>query len=135
MAQLALIKTNEGDTFKSDRGAVVVEFAITLLFLFFFFIAFIQIIEIFIGHERLSFTSFVVSRTYSVSAGDRKLAESVKNSMESTAVIRWELPVTLDKEIDVPINFENIFIKGGAKFTVSNFVKTFVESEKLGDNW
>jgi len=135
MFQVALVKTKKGNTLKNDRGAVMVEFAITLLFLFFFFIAFVQIVEIIIAHERLSYSSFVVSRTYSVNAGDRKPAERVKSAMEPRAIIRWERPVTLDKEIDVPIDFENIFSKGGAKFTVSNFVKAFIEHEKSGDNW
>jgi len=128
-------KMNKGKCLTDKRGAVTVEFAITLLFLFLFFIAFVQIFEIFIAHERLSFASFVVSRTYSVNAGDRKPAERVKRAMEPRAVIRWERPVTLDKEIDLPIDFENIFAKGGAKFTVSNFVKAFIENEKSGDNW
>lgn len=128
-------KMNKGKRLTDNRGAVVVEFAITLLFLFFFFVVFVQIVGIFIAHERLSFTSFVVSRTYSVNAGDRKPAEKVKKAMEPGAVIRWERPVTLDKEIDLPIDFENIFAKGGAKFTVSNFVEAFIEHERSGDNW
>ena len=113
----------------------MVEFAITLVFLFFFFIAFVQIVEIFIAHERLSFSTFVVSRTYSVNCGSRKPTERAKRAIEPRAVIRWERPITLDKEIDLPIDFENIFAKGGAKFTISKFVKAFTEQIRSGDNW
>lgn len=147
MVQLSSAK-NKGHALRGERGAAVVEFAVTLLFLFFFFIAFMQIVQIFVGHERLSLATFVASRVYSVHG--TKQARNAAYSIESgTTIIRIEEDpnpdaynsdtiksrvVTLEKGIDVPIDFRNILSKGGTKFVISNTVKSFFEDDPGGDN-
>jgi hypothetical protein len=110
-----------------------VEFALTLLLFFLFFIAFMQLVMIFIGHERLSFATFTASRYYSIH--DREAAEIMYRKIDPEAVLSIDPPyVILDKEIDVPLDFENIEKRGDNKFMITNKVKTFVEPHPQGDN-
>jgi hypothetical protein len=144
MAKLPPFELSKGKFLVGDMGAVVVEFAITLVFLFFFFIAFIQILSIFMAHERLSFACFVASRVYSVQG--RTQAINTANTIETGLSIKIKedggyeskviksRTITLEKKIDVPIDFRNIFSKTGTKFAISKGVKTFREVDPGGDN-
>lgn len=117
--------------FSNDKGAVVVEFMFALLFLFLFFIAFAQMIQIYVAHERLSYAAFAASRAYSVHGNYMNAA----NAIESGAVIKTDASsITLEKDIDVPINFEALFREGGTKFRISKTIKTFREPVLGGDN-
>jgi len=129
---------------RNERGAAAVEFALTLLYLFLFFIAFAQIVEIFVAHERLSFASFVTSRIYSVHG--RAKASKAANSIDPGISVSIEedgnygsqairsATITVKKSIDVPLDFTNIFSKGGARFAISKRVRTFRELDPGGDN-
>lgn len=119
------------NTLKNDKGAVVVEFAMSLLFLFFFFIAFVQVVQIYVAHERLSYAAFAASRAYSVSGNHIDAA----NAIESGAIIRTRPDsITLEKDIDIPIDLENIFNGGGGRFRISKTIRTFREPVLPGDN-
>jgi hypothetical protein len=120
-----------------ERGAAAVEFAFAMIILFFFFISFYQIVEIFLAHERLSYAAFVASRAHQVHGNAYRAALSV----DSDFSIRTDNDsVTLTKSIPVPINFHNPFSGGairerGATFTISKKVPTFVEPRiTFGDN-
>ncbi len=120
-------------TLNNESGAAVVEFAIALIFLMFFFLAYMQIVGIFISHEKLSFATSVASRYFSVH--DQEAAEIMYTQIEPDAAFGFHAPyVILEKKIDVPIDFNNIFKKGGAQFPIYNQVKTFVEPHPEGDN-
>lgn len=112
-------------------GATLVELALVLPILFFFFTAFFQIVEIFIAHERLSYASSITARSYSVSGNHRKTAQSVESDI---AIKAGGDTITLEKRIDVPINFENILSKRKVKFKISSTAKTVRQRDMGGDN-
>ncbi len=122
---------------KMQRGATTVEFAFAMLFLFFFFIAYTQIVEIFLAHERLTYAAFLASRAHQVHGSAYKAASSVDSgfSLETE-----KDAVTLSKYIPVPIDFKNPFVKGafreaGTRVRVSTKVATFEEERvSYGDN-
>ena len=120
-----------------ERGATTVEFAFAMIWVFFFFIAYYQVVEIFLVHERVSYAAFLASRAHQVH-GDASTAASsglsgyeLKTSGDS---------VTISKTIDVPLDFEDPFVGnaikvGGARFTVGETVPTFSEpGGGSGDN-
>jgi len=133
MQCFALSMARKGGAIRNERGSAVVEFALTLVFLMFFFLSFMQITAIIIAHERLSFATSVASRYFSVH--DQEAAEIMYTQIEPDAAFSfYDQHVILDKKIDVPIDFYNVFKKGGAQLPIYNKVKTFVEPHPKGDN-
>ena len=144
MTKLPPFELRKGKFLRGEMGAALVEFAITLALLFLFFIAFVQILSIFMAHERLSFACFVASRVYSVQgrANAINTANTIENGIGikikqgggyTSKVIKSRI-ITVDKKIDVPIDFRNIFSKAGTTFAISKGVKTFREVDPGGDN-
>jgi hypothetical protein len=122
---------------KGQAGAAAVEFAFALILVMLLFIAYYQTVMIFLAHARLSYAAFTASRAQQVH-GNASLAASDKDKdyrlkLEQSAVV-------MEKDISVPIDFFNVFTggsirTGGATFTVSQRVKTFIEdSNPGGDN-
>lgn len=119
---------------KSQAGAATVEFAMAMLFVLFMFIAYYQTVMVFLAHARLSYAAFVASRAYQVHGNARSAAadkdKDFRLRLEGSAVI-------MEKDISVPIDFFNVFVgrsirTGGATFTVSQRVKTFIEDRNPG---
>lgn len=118
---------------KNNKGAAVVEFALALVLLMIFFLAFMQISGIFIAHEKLYFTTSVASRYFSIH--DEEAAEIMYTQIEPDAAFSFSNNhVILYKGIDVPLDFHNMFQKGGAQWPLRGKVKTFVEPPHSGDN-
>lgn len=121
---------------RSQLGATTVEFAFAMLFVFFFFIAFYEIVEIFLAHQRVTYAAHLASRAYQVHGDASAAADFVENDFE---LQEENDSVMVSKEINVPIDFEDPFEGGkfreaGTTFTVARRVKTFVEPEETGDN-
>jgi len=144
MAKLPPFELRKGKFLRGEMGAALVEFAITLAFLFLFFIAFIQILSIFMAHERLSFACFVASRVYSVKGETKAIntANTIDNGNGikikqgggyASEVIKSST-ITVDKKMDVPIDLRNVFSKAGTTFSISKGIKTFREVDPGGDN-
>lgn len=119
-----------------QRGATTVEFAFAMVFLFFFFITYVQIVEIFLAHERVTYAAFKASRAHQVHGSAYRAAASVENnfSLETDSD-----SVTVSKTISLPIDFYNpfsgnTFNERGMRFTVGATVPTFVEPQSSGDN-
>ncbi len=118
-------------------GATTVEFAFAMMWVFFFFIAYYQVVEIFLVHERVSYATYIASRAHQVHGDASKTASSVLKGYE---LKKRNDSVTISKTISVPIDFYNPFgshgfKKGGARFTVAATVPTFSESgDGGGDN-
>jgi len=118
---------------KNNKGAAVVEFALALVFLMIFLMAFMQIAGIFIAHEKLYFATSVASRYFSIH--DEEAATIMYTQIEPDAAFSFDLKnVNLDKRIDVPLDFYNMFQKGGTKWPLHGSVRTFVEPYHSGDN-
>ncbi len=120
-----------------ESGATTVEFAFAMIWVFFFFTAYYQIVEIFIAHERVSYAAFLASRAHQVHGDASTAAGFVESGYELTT---RNDSVTVSKDIRVPLDFENpfsgnAFRVGGAWFTVAETVPTFSEpGEGSGDN-
>lgn len=120
-----------------QQGATTVEFAFAMIFLSFFFIAYVEITEIFLAHERVTYAAFKASRAHQVH-GNAYLAASAVDS--NFTLDTGQDSVTVSKEIPVPIDFENPFTKNaireqGTTFRVAAKVPTFVEPRiTSGDN-
>ncbi len=108
-----------------------------MIWVFFFFIAYYQIIEIFLVHERVSYATFIASRAHQVHGDASTAAGAVLNEYE---IKTRKKSVTISKTIRVPIDFKNPFDgndfrTGGARFEVAETVPTFSEpGEGSGDN-
>ncbi len=121
----------------AQRGAAAVEFAFAMLFLCFFFIAFTQIVQVFLAHERLGYAAFLAGRAYQVHGSPSRAASAVEKNYslktESTAVL-------LEKRIPVPIDFNNPFTRNairetGTTMRIAKRVPVFLEPGNLtGDN-
>ncbi len=145
---------------RSDGGAVAVEFAFTMLFLFLLVCIFMQIAGLFIAHERLSLAAFAASRTfstekyggalgaaYSIESGiDLRIGSYTRGGQYRSNGVRTPAPyygeseflrskmITLTKRVDTPIDLRNILSRENASFTISKTVVTLEETDPGGDN-
>lgn len=122
-----------------ERGAVMVEFAFALMFIFLVFIAYIKISEIFLAHERLRYGAFVASRAHAVGGSASNAASKIDKGYELKTKGKageaqgGEGSVSLSKKIDLP---EAVGKLWGEKngFTIDHKVKTYMEPKHTGDN-
>jgi hypothetical protein len=117
-----------------ECGAVMVEFAFALMFIFLVFIAYIQVSEIFLAHERLRYASSVASRAYAVGGSASGAASKIDQNYDlKTKKENGAQTVTLTKKIDLPEAVGKLF---GEKdgFTIAHALKTYMEPSQFGDN-
>lgn len=123
---------------KSENGQVAVEYALTLLFLFFFLIVFFEIVYIVITHERVSLSNFAFSRLYSVhrTAEANTALKTVDPRVNVTVAgaSSQTVSITCKKDIRIPINLYNIFQKSGVSYRVVKQREAFMEPHLGGDN-
>lgn len=122
-----------GRSARADRaqtGAVAVEFACALLFVFLIFTAYVKIEEIFLAHSRLRYATFVASRVEAVHGKTNKAASKIdKDFTLSTGSGK----VTMKKTLTLPKAIGTLF-GTGESFTIAHEVKTFSEPSQSGDN-
>ncbi len=133
-----LRKTIDRRLVVTDRGAVAVELAFTLLFLFLFVMFYIALTCIFIGHQRLSFTSFAAARVCAVRNVGGGLATARAIESDFRPHIRnindHVCEVKLDKTIDIPFDFAKVFHRGLSPYDISSTTTLQLEGSKGGDN-
>jgi hypothetical protein len=123
---LCLLKLKES----GDSGGVVIELAITLLFLFFFFVAYIQIVGTFIAHERISYSAYAGARVNIVGGNVGKAVVLAKG--KNFSIIGQT--VVVNETIKVPIDFKAIDRQGGSSFNIESRCTLPQEEEEQGDN-
>ena len=124
---------------EGERGAVMVEFAFALMFIFLVFIAYINLSEIFLAHERLRYATNVASRAHSVGGSASNAASKIDKGYELKTEGKageekgGEGSVSMSKKIDLP---EAVGKLWGEKdgFTIYHKVKTYMEPKHSGDN-
>ncbi len=129
-----LRKKNNRSLFVTDRGAVAVEFAFTLLFLFLFVTAYVSLTGIFLGHQRLGFASYAAARVCATHG--KRAGELTARAIESRFTpyienIDGVCTVRLDKTINIPFNFYNIF-RPGSTFDLHRSTRFQSERSFLG---
>ncbi len=115
---------------KDNEGAVVVEFAFSLIFLFFFLICFFQIAMIFLAHERITYAAYTGARANSVGGNVGRAVRMVKGKKYFLS----GSSVTVEETLKVPIDFRNIFLKTEATFDIKSKFTIPREPRDSGDN-
>lgn len=120
---------------RGQSGAVMVEFAFGLMFLFLLFTAYIKISEIFLAHERLRYATSVAARAHAVGGSASRAASTIDKDYTLSIKKKGKdtQTVSLSKTIDLPEAVGKLF---GEKdgFDISHAVKTFMEPSPSGDN-
>ena len=115
---------------RGEAGAATIEFAFALMFILFFFVAYMKISEIFLAHSRLRYAAFVASRVQAVGGSADTAASKID---EDYTLTTGSDKVSLEKTIDLPKAVGTLF-GTGETFTISHSVKTFKETTPSGDN-
>lgn len=115
---------------RDQAGAATIEFAFALMFVLFFFIAYVKISEIFLAHSRLRYATFVASRVQAVGGSADKAASKIDKDYKLKT---GKDKVSLEKTLDLPKAVGTLF-GTGESFTIGHSVKTFKETTPSGDN-
>ncbi len=127
------------------RGAVLVEFAFAMLFVFFFFVAFMEFAGIFLAHEQLSFAAFAASQKYAVGKDSEAQASAYKiagaypsrvfKNGDATETLKG-ITICFRKELlDLPIDLNNIYNPSGSgSFTLLKQIDVFAELDPDNDD-
>ena len=115
---------------RGEAGAATIEFAFALMFILFFFVAYMKISEIFLAHSRLRYATFVASRVHAVGGSADKAASKID---EDYTLKTTSDKVSMEKTIDLPKAVGTLF-GTGESFTINHSVKTFKETTPSGDN-
>jgi len=115
---------------KKEEGAMVVEFAISLLFLFFFLSAFFTMVMIFLGHERLHYASYVGARANAVGG---RVVPAV-NAVHGKRVQVSGAVVYVSERLLLPFDFANIYHRGDTLYVVKAKSEVPLEPGDSGDN-
>ncbi len=115
---------------QNSKGSIVVEFAVTLLFLFFFLIAFFQMTMIFLAHERVSYAAYTGARVNSVRGNVGSAVHLVRGKRFSNGA-DW---VKVEERLRVPMDFRNIYKRRNNYFTVKQRFEIPREERDTGDN-
>jgi len=117
-----------------QRGAVTVEFAFALMFLFLIFTAYIKVSEVFLAYERLRYATFAAARAQCVGGSASRAAQQIdKGYTLKTSSSGNAEKVSMTKKIELP---EAIGKLWGEKdgFTIGHEVKVYKEPTQKGDN-
>jgi Flp pilus assembly protein TadG len=118
---------------QNNRGAVAVEFGFALLLLMFFFVFFMALAQIFIGHQRMAFASFAAGRVLAVH--DEGPATATANAIEDDVAIEFsENSITLRKTIEIPFDFLDMYKRGMSGYEIENKTLSWREEDWGGDN-
>jgi Flp pilus assembly protein TadG len=118
----------------AQSGAVMVEFAFGLMFLFLLFTAYIKISEIFLAHERLRYATSAAARAHAVGGSASRAASAIdKDHTLSIKTNGSAQTVSLSKKVDLPEAVGKLFGETDG-FTISHKVKTYMEPSPSGDN-
>lgn len=117
-------------TRRAETGAVMVEFAFALMFIFLIFIAYVKISEIFLAQSRLRYACFAASRTQAVHGSAQDAASKIDKDYTLTATSK---KVRMEKTIELPKAVGTLF-GTGESFKISHEVKIFSEPSQSGDN-
>lgn len=115
---------------RGQAGAVMIEFAFALLFIFLIFIAYVKISEIFLAQSRLRYAAFVASRAHAVGGSAQNAASKIDKDF---TLKKDKDSVSLEKTVKLPKAVGTLF-GTGESFTINHSVKTFVETTPSGDN-
>jgi Flp pilus assembly protein TadG len=115
---------------RNQAGAVMIEFAFGLLFIFLIFIAYVKISEIFLAQSRLRYAAFVASRVHAVGGSAQNAASKIDKDF---TLKKDKDSVSLEKTVKLPKAVGTLF-GTGESFTINHSVKTFVETTPSGDN-
>lgn len=115
---------------KEDEGGIVVEFAIALLFLFFFLLCFFQIAMILLAHERITYAAYTGARANAVKGNVGRAVRMVKGKTFSVS----GSTVTVKETLKVPIDFRNIYRKTESTFDIESKFTIPREPNDSGDN-
>jgi len=130
---------------KGERGAVMVEFALAMLFVFFFFLSFMEFIGIFLAHEQLSFAAFAASQKFAVGKESEAKASAyniagtypsrVFKNRNTTGTLQG-ITLCFQKELlDLPIDLTNIYAPSGSgSFTISTQIDVYAELDPAHDD-
>ena len=117
------------DVFK-DGGGIILELVVTLWFLFFFFMVYIQTVEIFIAHERISYSAYAAARVNIVGGNVGKAVSLTKGKSFSV----MGDTVQVDEVLKLPIDFKTFTNNGRGYFPIEARSTLPVEEKELGDN-
>ena len=113
-----------------EKGATLVEFAFAMVYIFFFMAAFSQIVMIMVAHERISYAAYTGTRVNAVKGNVRKAVSDVNGGRVS---VRGN-GVKVSETLNLPLDFHNIYKKGGGRFTATAEFKMPEEPADRGDN-
>jgi hypothetical protein len=114
----------------AERGATLVEFAIAMVYIFFFMAAFSQIVMIMVAHERTTYAAYTGTRVNAVGGNVNRAVSDVNGGRVS---VRGN-SVKVSETLDLPIDFNNIYKKGGGRFVTSAKFTMPKEPSDRGDN-
>jgi Flp pilus assembly protein TadG len=115
---------------RGEIGAVMIEFAFALMFIFLIFTAYIKISEIFLAHSRLRYAAFVASRTHAVHGSAQDAADRIDKDF---TLKTSDSEVSMEKTVKLPKAVGTLFGEGES-FKIGHAVKTFSEPSQSGDN-
>ncbi len=115
---------------RGETGAVMIEFAFALMFIFLIFTAYVKITEIFLAHSRLRYAAYVASRVHAVHGSARDAADRIDKDFTLTTS---NSEVSLKKTVKLPKAVGTLF-GTGESFEIGHAVKTFSEPSQSGDN-
>jgi len=115
---------------RSETGAVMIEFAFALMFIFLIFTAYMKISEIFLAHSRLRYATFVASRTHAVHGSAQEAASRIDKDF---TLKTSDSKVSMEKTVTLPKAVGTLF-GAGESFEIGHEVKTFSEPSQSGDN-
>jgi len=113
-----------------EAGAVMVEFACALMFIFLIFTAYVKITEIFLAHSRLRYATFAASRVQAVHGSAQDAADAIDKDFTLKAS---DSEVGMEKTVKLPKAVGTLFGEGES-FKINHKVKIFSEPSQSGDN-
>lgn len=109
---------------------MVVEFAISLLFLFFFISAFFTMVMIFLSQERLHYASYVGARANAVGGQVVPAVTAVRGKQVQVS----GAAVEVSERLLLPFDFTDIYRRGGTLYVVKAKSEVPLEPGDFGDN-
>lgn len=120
---------------RPQQGAVMVEFALGLVFILLIFVAYVQFADIFLATLRLTYAANAASRTHAVGGSASRAAGMIdKGYTLRVTGARTHQEVILRKELDLPMDLENFGQSSTRPFTIEHRVLTYGEPRLSGDN-
>lgn len=116
-----------------QNGAAAVEFAFAMIALFGFFAIYMQFVQFFVVHEKITFASFAASRTYAVKGSGAAI--QVAGAIEPNAAVEIKKDgIELKRDVPIPKGIDRFLTGGQGRFTVKHRSPMFKEPSFNDDN-